>query len=343
MPAQAKVSDPLDFSSSRVPGALDGDRGSELEPAGLAEVDGAETAGVEGEDPTSEGRVSVTGQAIGLAANEDPALERETDGQPRLAVQMARSTHRMARGRGRSRRKAKKPRPIKLPTGSLTPQGTVAHITGEKLDIYISGTDAIKAYVAPTISAGRVAKGHVHFMNEKDFVTRFVAHARGMTNQDTRADFTLREAIKTALGINGFREGAEVYINGDRGTPSTAIHEVMHLYANEAYGGKLGFAINEGTAEWLCRLVIAAQSLGFVRDNYPDEHAAIVNLVKRVGEAPVMRAFFLGDVAGLGAAVDQKTAGGFKLWTGHMNENKFDAANKLMELGHRPQGARHGP
>jgi hypothetical protein len=218
-----------------------------------------------------------------------------------------------------------------LPSGSLTPGGSVAHKTGAQLDTYVSGSAAISTYVAPRIAAGHVATGHVHFLNAADFRTRCVAYLMSRSNPATGAAYTRTEAEADEPSTNAFRDGDDVYIHQDRGTPSTALHEGMHLYSDAAYRDQMKFNINEGTTEWLCRLVIAEQSLGFVRNNYQTQHDSVVKMVAKGGQANVMAAYFNGNIAGLRSAVDAATsAGTFNQWVTFMQAGQYAQADALM-------------
>jgi len=218
-----------------------------------------------------------------------------------------------------------------LPAGSLTPGGSVAHKTGSELDTYVSASAAISAYVGPAIRAGRLANGHVHFLNDAEFQTRALAYLAGKNNPNTGAVFTDAEAAAFARTMNAYRDGADVYVHQDRGSPSTVIHEGMHLYSSDAYRNDLGFNVNEGTTEWLTRLVIAEQSLGFVRNNYPQQHTSVNKLVAKAGQAAVMDAYFNGNIAGLRTAIDGATsAGTFDNWVTFMKASNYASADALL-------------
>jgi len=105
----------------------------------------------------------------------------------------------------------------------------------------------------------------------------------------------------------------------------------MHLYSSSAYRDQMGFNINEGTTEWLCRLVIAEQSLGFVRTNYQTQYNSVVKMIAKGGQADVMAAYFNGNIAGLRAAVDAATsAGTFNQWVTFMQAGQYAQADALM-------------
>ena len=125
--------------------------------------------------------------------------------------------------------------------------------------------------------------------------------------------------------------GTDIYVQQERGDASTVIHEGMHLYSSAAYRTELGFNINEGTTEWLCRQVIADNSLGYVRTNYDTQRASVVKLAAKAGSDKVMKAYFDGDVAGLRAATDAATsAGTFDKWVTFMKASDYGSADRLM-------------
>jgi hypothetical protein len=217
-----------------------------------------------------------------------------------------------------------------LPTGSLTSSGSVAHTTGAQLDTYVSGSTAISAYVRSTIAAGRVATGHVHFFSNTEFRQVCVAYLMRHTNPSTGSAFTQSEAEAFEPGVNAYQDAADVHVAQDRGTPSTVIHEGMHLYEDDAFTA-VGFNISEGTTEWLTRIVVAEQSLGFVRTNYQSQNTSVAKLAAKAGQAAVMAAYFQGNIAGLRAAVDAATAAGtFDQWMTYMNASNYAAADALM-------------
>jgi Domain of unknown function (DUF4157) len=217
-----------------------------------------------------------------------------------------------------------------LPSGSLTSSGSIAHTSGAQLDTYVSGTAAISGYLSSTIAAGRVATGHVHFFNAADFRTRCVAYLVGKTNPNTGGAFTQAEAEAFEPGVNAYQDGADVYVHQDRGTPSTVIHEGMHLYESDTFTA-VGFNISEGATEWLTRLVIADRSLGFVRNNYQSQYNSLTKLAAKGGQGALMAAYFNGNIAGLRTAVDAATsAGTYDRWVTFMNASNYASADALM-------------
>jgi hypothetical protein len=214
-----------------------------------------------------------------------------------------------------------------LAGGTPTPHGSVRHTTGPQLDTYVSTSAAIGAYVRPQIASGRVAAGHIHFLDDAGFVARFVEYAgrHGIAEPAARTMET---------HVSAYQDGTEIYINQNRGNAGTAIHEGMHLYESGQYDGQLGQAVSEGTTEWLCRLVIGEQHLHILRSNYQRQYQSVARMVQRAGQGPVMAAYFNGNVAGLRAAVDAATAAGrFDQWVHHMGLNQFNQADTLMGGG----------
>ena len=222
------------------------------------------------------------------------------------------------------------PAPTALPSGSLTPGGTPTHTTGAQLDTYMSASATVSAFVAPAIASGQLATGHVHFLNAADFITRFVAYSVGKRGP---SGTTLTDADARALepNVEAYRDGADICVHQDRGDAYTVVHEGIHLYSHSGYRTPLGFNINEGTTEWLARKVIADNSLGLVSAHYPNQHASIVKLAAKGGNAAVMRAYFQGDVAGLRTAIDTATsAGTFDNWVTFMKASNYASADALM-------------
>lgn len=211
-----------------------------------------------------------------------------------------------------------------LPGGSLTPGGSVGHTTGATLDTYTSASAAIGAYVRTQVAAGRVATGHVHFLNDADFRTRFMEYAQrnGMSEPSARA---------MEPNVEAYQDGTEVWVNQNRGEPATVIHEGMHLYESSQYDGQLGFNVSEGTTEWFMQMIVAEQSMSVVHPAYASEVAAVRRMAGRGGNPAVMDAYFNGNIAGLRTAVDAATsAGTFNRWVTYMKAGQYAQANALM-------------
>lgn len=212
-----------------------------------------------------------------------------------------------------------------LPTGSLTPGGSVTHTTGADLDRYTSGSAAIGAHVRTQIAAGHIATGHVHFLAGADFQTRFMEYAqrRGMSEADARA---------MEPGVEAYRDDTEIYVHQDRGEPATVVHEGIHLYSSDAYRDQMGFNINEGTTEWFMQLVVAEQSMSVLRPAYGSQVASVKRMAAKAGgQAVVMDAYFNGNIAGLRTAVDNATsAGTFNQWVTFMQAGDYAHADALM-------------
>ncbi len=60
------------------------------------------------------------------------------------------------------------------------------------------------------------------------------------------------------------------------------------------------------------------------------QYTSVTHLVEAVGEAPVVAAYFEGDVAGLKAAADGRKAGTWKQWLDLLDANDFKGANAPM-------------
>ena len=101
---------------------------------------------------------------------------------------------------------AKETKAPALPSGSLTPGGSIKHTTGDELDTYVTASAAVKTYIAPAIEAGRVAKGHVHYLNAADFKTRFVAYSTGKTGPSGTV-LTAADAAALEPKVNAYRDG----------------------------------------------------------------------------------------------------------------------------------------
>jgi hypothetical protein len=205
----------------------------------------------------------------------------------------------------------------------------VKHTTGKQVDTYLNANNFIKTYIEAKFKKGIKAEGHVHIDTEAEFVKAWVKYATGRENPDTKKAFTAEEAKNWASNINAFRDGTELHLHQDRGEPTTAIHESIHLFQEDTFASKVGFNAKEGTTEYFTRMICAEQKItreGF----YASELKSIEKLVTVTTKETLAAAYFQGKVDDLEKAVEAKGKGTFAKWVGFMNGAKYSDANALL-------------
>ena len=120
----------------------------------------------------------------------------------------------------------------------------VAHKTGKEVDDALDASPFFAKLVAAKHKAGTKAEGHVHIHNDAAFEAAYVKMALKRTNPATRKVFTEAEARTRSQNVNAFRDGSEIHVHGSRGTPSTTVHESLHLFA-DAYRDKMDYNAND--------------------------------------------------------------------------------------------------
>jgi hypothetical protein len=209
-------------------------------------------------------------------------------------------------------------------------QRAVDHTTGKEVDTYVKAHDFIKDYVKTKVEGGTKAEGVVHIHTAAKFKEEWKKYAMARKNPSTGARFTEDEANAWEPKVNAFQGDGEIHIHEDRGEAGTAIHESMHLFADESFLSKLGFNANEGATEFFTRMICEAQKI--TRGSfYKKQRKAVDKLVAATSKTSLADAYFKGSIDGLKTAVDgAKEEGTFDKWKGYMKRGKYIEANNLM-------------
>ena len=100
--------------------------------------------------------------------------------------------------------------------------------------------------------------------------------------------------------IEGFalNDRSAIYVQKDTVLPTATAHELLHSNTATDFRGAVGEAINEGTTEYLAKKAVAAAGLPTVGPTgslaYPTQVTAVEKLIKVVGEATLIQAYFGG-------------------------------------------------
>jgi hypothetical protein len=209
-------------------------------------------------------------------------------------------------------------------------QRAVDHTTGKEVDTYVKSHDVIKDYVKEKIEGGTKAEGVVHIHTAAKFKEEWKKYAMARKNPSTGAKFTEDEANAWEPKVNAFQGDGEIHIHEDRGEAGTAIHESMHLFADDSFLSKLGFNVNEGATEFFTRMICKAQKIK--RGSfYKKQRKAVDRLVAVTSKTSLADAYFKGNVDGLKTAVDgAKEEGTFDKWKGFMKRGYIIEASDLM-------------
>ena len=184
----------------------------------------------------------------------------------------------------------------------------IAHKTGKEVDDALDASPYFAKLVEAKHKAGTKAEGHVHIHADAAFEDAYVKMALKRTNPTTGKVFTEEEARARSKNVNAFRDGSELHVHENRGTPGTAVHEAIHLFA-DAYRDKMGYNANEGTTEYFTRKLCAELKLprGTL---YASQLASVEKLITAVGEDVVAAAYFQDKLAELETALDAKKEAG---------------------------------
>jgi hypothetical protein len=215
------------------------------------------------------------------------------------------------------------------PGGATLLREKVKHTEGKTVDTYASADPFLKAYVKTKIEGGTKAEGHVHIQNAADFKKKTVEYLMAHLNEATSKTYTKAEAEAFEPDINAYQDAGEIYIHEERGETGTAIHESMHLYANDSYVSTLGFNINEGTTEYFTRVITAEQKI--TRGSfYPSQYASVNKLVGATSKDTLADAYFNGKIKEMGDAVEGKAKGAWASWKDFMKKGKYSDADALL-------------
>ncbi len=112
------------------------------------------------------------------------------------------------------------------------------------------------------------------------------------------------------FGLNGFADAGTVYINRMTSSPTTTIHEMLHLNTATGFRAAVGEIVNEGTTQLLTVKALRAANVAIPATiPYQDEMGVAEDLAALVGESVLTQAYF-GGAASLIAAVDSALGAG---------------------------------
>jgi hypothetical protein len=133
----------------------------------------------------------------------------------------------------------------------------------------------------------------------------YVTPNRTWQDGDARAAFP--------LGLNGFADAGTVYINRMTTSPTTTVHEMLHLNTAAGYRRAVGETVNEGTTQYLAIKALRQANVALPASlPYAQETELAGHLARLVGEDIVIQAYF-GGANTLIDAVDRALGAGS--WT----------------------------
>lgn len=145
----------------------------------------------------------------------------------------------------------------------------------------------------------------VKFMDEASFITNY-----SLSNGTP----------PVGCQINGFFSRAikpfEIYINRTRATPSTLIHELLHLLTHESFNKATSVQLNEGVTEYFTRKVQGATD----KDKYPDFLAERTSYQAELKSVNETRGFIKNIVLPNVPAIQNQ-----KIQLGRQRNSSFDA------------------
>jgi hypothetical protein len=198
-------------------------------------------------------------------------------------------------------------------------QGTVAHLGGAEADFTIQealgAVPHLKTYLEEAVQAGKRGAGGFAVVGgenfDKVYASEFGAAPTlldGSSPMD-RARYRM-DKEKTNAFIATKSAGSPAMIHADRGSSSTAIHEAMHRYAEDAIFDELRADFNEGVTEYFTRLVTddagdPPSRGGRPRSNYQKELTFVKNVMLLLvpgtstadKEVSLARMYFKGESA----------------------------------------------
>ena len=207
--------------------------------------------------------------------------------------------------------------------------------SGRQVDAIFDASPFFKDLVGAKLKKLPLSKS-MHLDDEHVFEAAWVEYAMRSVNPDTNRKFTREEAIAfiNAKGLRAFQDedkGA-IHVRKVRADLRTQLHEALHLFSSDRWKDRMALAYNtnEGFTQYFTRKL--GDELGVDADegSFLKQYTSVTHLVEAVGEAPVVTAYFEGDIAGVKAAADARKAGTWKQWLDLLDANDFKGANALM-------------
>ncbi|MEX0268912.1 DUF4157 domain-containing protein [Leptolyngbyaceae cyanobacterium UHCC 1019] len=185
------------------------------------------------------------------------------------------------------------------------PRDSIGKDGGKKVELWLLNDPLVGQYAKSKFDAGIAVRGHLHIIPEAKWADTRVKHTLGRRHPDTgKTEKDKDELRKEAITVRGFTvDKKEIYIRQGEDSPSTVLHEVIHLISEQTFIEDYGIAVNEGTTEYFARLV--ARRAGFHPGrNYNEEHNGVAALAYIVGDVALAEAFFTGKVLSMQQAVE---------------------------------------
>ena len=206
----------------------------------------------------------------------------------------------------------------------------IKHATGKEVDDFLIASTFLKPYVESKMKGGTKAETAVKLHNAEDFKKEWVAYAMARSNPDTGKTFTKAEAEAWEANVNAFQGDGAIHVHEGRGERATTIHESMHLFADDSFVSTVGFNTNEGTTEYFTRVVTTEQKI--TRGTfYPSQYASVSKLVGVSSKDKLADAYFNNKLDDIKKDAEDKAAGTWDKWLGHMKGGQYAKADELLK------------
>jgi hypothetical protein len=209
------------------------------------------------------------------------------------------------------------------PPDRPTTEPTLSELRQDRLDGLRSKEAILEQYHddIPAWRQARIDPQRVHLVDKAEFDRKYAETFRTGNTQ----------------GVDGFADpnSMEVYIDRENYSNYTAVHEILHLSSNSAYGQAVKTAMDEATTEYFTlRLANKNQVARISLYTINDSTKVIDEMVRLVGEQAVRKAYFGDDPKGvetLRRLVDQKIRpGAFEKVIDLMSRDKHLHARELL-------------
>ena len=165
--------------------------------------------------------------------------------------------------------------------------------------------DYASAEAAVSAAYGKVKKitpAPIKIVSKKELLEAYDNDCIKRGVKFTEADGTQRPWKKgdVSSNIEGFAmvDGSAIYVQKDTVLPTATAHELLHVNTAADFRKMVGEAINEGTTEHLAIKAVRAAGLPTAGSTgakaYPQQVGAVGKLIKVVGEAALIEAYFNG-------------------------------------------------
>jgi hypothetical protein len=191
--------------------------------------------------------------------------------------------------------------------------------------------------------------GHLKLSNERTFNTEYYRHRIELTQRRKGGSLTewyddawsMVTEVDTVLG---FCDRKQMVLR-DRGSDVPAgIHEAMHMLANRMWCNEFNNCLDEGVTEYFSRLVCSQRYPNHQPKHYETNFKLVTTMLHagRLGQDDLVRAYFVGDVLPVQAAIKELSGGeGLRLLTERTTEpDRVTCQNweKQFMAHHKPKG-----